>query len=81
MKDIKFNRIQYPTVDLNSKLTGNEPIEVSHSEIWRLQYRQDRYMKNLDENQINQGFKDVFNNMQTLTTAGKIGLVPLNDGG
>lgn len=66
MKDIKINRIQYPTLDLNSKLAGNEPIEFSHSEIWRLQYRQDRYMKNLDKNQINQRFKDVFNNNQLL---------------
>jgi hypothetical protein len=72
MKDIKIDRIQYPTVDLNSKITGNRIMR--RSELWRLQYRQDRYMVNLDNDQLNERFKDVLNNQQSLTVVGKLAL-------
>lgn len=81
MRDNKIERIQYPTVDLNSKINENGQVQFKRHEIWRLQYRQDRYMVNLDDDQLNERFKDVLNNQQNLTAAGQVGLVPINKGG
>lgn len=49
-------------------------------ELWRLQYRSNRYMQHLDEAALQQRAKDVFLNLLTITEQNKIGLPPIQEG-
>lgn len=46
--------------------------------MWQLEYRADRYMSHLNENELKQWTKDIFNNLLILTEDSKIGLIPVN---
>jgi hypothetical protein len=50
-------------------------------EIWKKQYRNNRYMENLSQDELKQRAKDVFLNNLILTGDCKIGLPPVNEEG
>jgi len=50
-------------------------------ELWRLQYRQRRYLEHLSEQDLQQRAKDILCNITVLTDTGKIGLHPVEDEG
>jgi hypothetical protein len=49
-------------------------MELKRHELWRLQYQHDRYLQYMDRNQLGQRFKDILNNVLTLSQKGQIGL-------
>ena len=50
-------------------------------EIWRLGYRRERYLIHASDDALDQRFKDVFNNLLTLTPKGQIGILPMTTDG
>ena len=50
-------------------------------EIWRLKYRQRRYLRLADDGVLDRRFKDIINNLMTLTPEGKIGVLPVTEAG
>ncbi len=50
-------------------------------EMWRLQYRQRRYMEYLNDAELKQRARDIFLNVTTINNENKIIPVPLNEGG
>ena len=49
----------------------------SRHEVWRLQYKQNPYLKGASDDALAQRLKDVMNNLSTLTPEGTIGLLPI----
>ena len=54
---------------------------LTRNELWRLQYRQRRYLKQANEDALSQRLKDVIANLTTLTPDGKIGVLPTDSDG
>lgn len=50
-------------------------------ELWRLQYRQKRYMEHISQEELEKRIEDVFRNKLILTEEGKIGLRPIPGAG
>ena len=55
--------------------------KLSNHEVWRLQYRQRRYLRDASEDTLAQRLKDVMNNLSILTPEGKIGPLPVDTDG
>jgi hypothetical protein len=47
--------------------------------IWRLQYREDRYLRGLSQTELNQRIRDLVLNQIVLTETGKFGLIEINE--
>lgn len=54
---------------------------IKRNDLWCMQYRTDRYMEELTEDEIIERGKDIMANYLTLNDNKKLGLVPLDKGG
>lgn len=59
----------------------NSQSGIRQHEVWRLEYRQRRYLRLASEDALDQRFRDVFNNLMTLTPEGKVGILPVTEAG
>lgn len=55
--------------------------KIKRHELWRKQYRFDRYMKHLSDQELKQRARDIFVNQLVLTNDNKIGLHPIDGEG
>lgn len=56
-------------------------VAMKRHELWRLQYRQKRYMEHISQDDLDKRIEDVFRNSLTLTEEGKIGLRQISSDG
>ena len=54
---------------------------LTRNELWRLQYRQRRYLKQANQDALSQRLKDVIGNLTTLTSDGKTRVLPTDPDG
>ena len=59
----------------------DDQFHLKQHEIWRLGYRQKRYLIHASDDALDQRFKDVINNLTTLTPKGQVGLLPVTADG
>ena len=57
------------------------PLNLPRHEVWRLQYRQKRYLTHAKDEALDQRLEDVINNLTTLTDEGEIGALPVTPAG
>ena len=55
-------------------MTGDQS-QLQNHEIWRRDYRQTRYLNRASDDTLDQRFKDVFNNLMTLTPKGQVSVL------
>ena len=56
-------------------------IAMPRHEMWRFQYRKNRYLEHINIEDLEQRFADIFNNVTILTDECKISLHPFENGG
>lgn len=62
-------------------MTPNEQVNLPRHEQWRLEYRRRPYLAEASDSALDQRFKDVINNLATLTYEGKVGILPIGPEG
>ena len=62
-------------------MTSDSSKMLTRNELWRLQYRQRRYLKQANEDALSQRLKDVIGNLTTLSSDGRIGVLPIGPDG
>ena len=60
--------------------SGSQTLLPRH-EVWRMQYRSRPYLSDTSDDALEQRLKDVLNNLTTLSTEGKIGMLPIGPDG
>jgi hypothetical protein len=69
--------------ELTEWRTGNIPpdTQVTRQENWNMQYYSNPYLQHLTQDEFNERFADIQNNLLTLTETRQIGIVPMDDVG